>query len=289
MAFQWKNATGRVVASGTNGFALTPDGSWAEGLYRLVATNAHGAAESAPLRLTRRAPALAELTLAADGSWIRGKAGESLDIPVTGQLDERPLRYSLLRGSRTILATTNRTLRLGPLSRTDSGQYSVRADGPQGGRVLGTFQLTVVGRFEPPANFRPTFATTNELSQLARLFDRVQVSDPATGMTRTYTMSRENLPPYNRVNPSRYQGFLGDRGYAFIDRIPPGGDRPLSGRMLGNHLVKMSIQAESTNRWVLRRGLTLDWLAPVNTGQGSIELILPADADQEFYRIDPVP
>lgn len=289
MAFQWKNATGRVVANGTNGFALTPDGSWAEGLYRLVATNAHGAAESAPLRLTRRAPALAELTLAADGSWIRGKAGESLDIPVTGQLDERPLRYSLLQGSRTILATTNRTLRLGPLSRTDSGQYSVRADGPQGGRVLGTFQLTVVGRFNPPANFRPTFATTNELAQLARLFDRVEATDPSTAVTRSYTMSRENLPPYNRVNPSRYRGFLGDRGYAFIDRIPPGGDRPLSGRMLGNHLVKMAIQSESTNRWVLRRGLTLDRLAPVNTGQGSIELILPADADQGFYRIDPLP
>ena len=289
MAFQWKNATGRVVASGTNGFALTPDGSWAEGLYRLVATNAHGAAESAPVRLTRRAPVLAELTLAADGSWIRGTAGESLDIPVTGQLDERPLRYSLLQGSRTILATTNRTLRLGPLSRTDSGQYSVRADGPQGGRVLGTFQLTVVGRFDPPANFRPTFATTNELAQLARLFDRVDATDPRTAVTRSYTMSRENLPPYNRVNPSRYRGFLGDRGYAFIDRIPPGGDRPLSGRMLGNHLVKMAIQSESTNRWVLRRGLTLDRLAPVNTGQGSIELILPADADQGFYRIDPLP
>lgn len=289
MAFQWKNATGRVVANGTNGFALTPDGSWAEGLYRLVATNAHGAAESAPVRLTRRAPVLAELTLEADGSWIRGTAGESLDIPVTGQLDERPLRYSLLQGSRTILATTNRTLRLGPLSRTDSGQYSVRADGPQGGRVLGTFQLTVVGRFDPPANFRPTFATTNELAQLARLFDRVEATDPSTAVTRSYTMSRENLPPYNRVNPSRYRGFLGDRGYAFIDRIPPGGDRPLSGRMLGNHLVKMAIQSESTNRWVLRRGLTLDRLAPVNTGQGSIELILPADADQEFYRIDPLP
>ena len=59
--------------------------------------------------------------------------------------------------------------------------------------------------------------------------------------------------------------------------------------MLGNHLVKMAIQSESTNRWVLRRGLTLDRLAPVNTGQGSIELILPADADQGFYRIDPLP
>jgi len=155
--------------------------------------------------------------------------------------------------------------------------------------VLGTFHLTVVGRFEPPANFRPTFATTNELAQLSRLFDRVEATDPRTAVTRSYTMSRENLPPYNRVDPSRYRGFLGDRGYAFVDRIPPGGDRPLSGRMLGNHLVKMAIQSESTNRWVLRRGATLGNLAPVNTGQGSIELILPADADQEFYRIDPLP
>lgn len=289
MTFLWKNATGRVVASGTNGFALTPDEAWAEGVYRLVATNAHGAAESAPLRLTRRAPALAELTLVADGSWIRGRVGESLELPVTGQLGDTPLRYSLLRGSQTVLATTNRTLRIGPLAPSDSGRYSVRADGPRGGRVLGTFHLTVVGRFEPPANFRPTFATTNELAQLSRLFDRVEATDPRTAVTRSYTMSRENLPPYNRVDPSRYRGFLGDRGYAFIDRIPPGGDRPLSGRMLGNHLVKMAIQSESTNRWVLRRGATLGNLAPVNTGQGSIELILPADADQEFYRIDPLP
>jgi hypothetical protein len=232
---------------------------------------------------------LAELTLAADGTWIRGRVGESLELPVTGQLGNTPLRYSLLRGSQTVLATTNRTLRLGPLANSDSGRYSVRADGPRGGRVLGTFQLTVVGRFEPPANFRPTFATTNELAQLSRLFDRVEATDPRNGVTRSYTMSRENLPPYNRANPSRYQGFLRDRGYAFIDRIPAGGDRPLSGRMLGNHLVKMAIQAESTNRWVLRRGATLGNLAPVNTGQGSIELILPADADQEFYRIDPLP
>lgn len=289
LVFLWKDEAGRVAARGTNGFAVTPDATWSEGRYRLVVTNAHGSAESAPLRLTQRAPVLAELTLEADGSRIRGTEGLSLEIPVTGQLDERPLRYSLLRSSRTILATTNRTLRLGPLSHGDSGRYSVRVDGPQGGRVIGSFHLSVVGRFEPPANFRPTFATTNELAQLSRLFDRVEATDPPTQLTRTYTMSREDLPPYNRANPSRYRGFLGDRGYPFIDRIPPGADRPLSGRMLGNQMVKMAIRAESTNRWVLRRGATLDQLTPVNTGQGSLELILPADADQGFYRIDPLP
>jgi len=289
LVFLWKDEAGRVAAQGTNGFAVTPGPTWAEGRYRLVVTNAHGSAESAPLRLTRRAPVLAELTLEADGSRIRGTEGTTLEIPVTGQLDERPLRYSLLRSSRTILATTNRTLRLGPLAHGDSGRYSVRVDGPQGGRVIGSFVLSVVGRFDPPANFRPTFATTNELALLSRLFDRVEATDSRTGLTRTYTMSREDLPPYNRANPSRYRGFLGDRGYPFIDEIPSRGDRPLSGRMLGNHLVKMAIQVEATNRWVLRRGATLDQLTPVNTGQGSLELILPADADQEFYRVDPLP
>lgn len=289
MTFLWKDASGRVVASGTNGFDLKPDESWVDGLYRLVATNAHGLAESAPLRLSRRAPALAELTLAADGSWIRGTVGSSLEIPVTGQLGDAPLRYTLLRGSKTILATTNRTLRLNPLTRSDSGRYSVRADGPQGGRQLGVFHLTVVGRFEPPEHFRPTFTSTNELAQLSRLFDRVETTDPRTGLTRGYTMSREALPPYDRANPLRYQGFIGDRGFAFIDQIPPQGPRPLSGRLLGNHLVKMAVRTEGTNRWVLRRGATLDQWAPVNTGQGSVELLLPMEAEQEFYRIDPLP
>ena len=31
----------------------------------------------------------------------------------------------------------------------------------------------------------------------ARLFDRVEATDPRTAVTRSYTMSRENLPPYN--------------------------------------------------------------------------------------------
>ena len=73
------------------------------------------------------------------------------------------------------------------------------------------------------------------------------------------------------------------------DQIPPQGPRPLSGRLLGNHLVKMAVRTEGTNRWVLRRGATLDQWAPVNTGQGSVELLLPMEAEQEFYRIDPLP
>lgn len=289
MAFLWTDTSGRVVARGTHGFDLKTDGAWVEGLYRLVATNAHGVAESAPLRLTRRAPALAELTLAADGSWLRVGVGGSLEIPITGQLGDTPLRYTLMHGSKAILATTNRTLKFGPLSASDSGRFSVKAEGPQGGRMLGAFHLSVIGRFDPPRDFRPTFATTNELAQLSRLFDRVEVTDPRSGMTRGYTISREVLPPYNRANPSAYQGFIGERGYAFINQIPAGETRPLSGRLLGGQLVKVNITTQGTNRWVLQKSAALKDFTPVNNGQGSMELLLPAAADQEFYRIDPLP
>ena len=38
-----------AVASGTNGFALNPDEAWAEGVYRLVATNTLGRSDGSDL------------------------------------------------------------------------------------------------------------------------------------------------------------------------------------------------------------------------------------------------
>ena len=289
MAFFWKDGAGRVIAQGTNGFDARPDASWPEGVYRLMATNAVGLSESAPLRLSRRPAAWTELSLGVDGSWIRAFEGRALEIPVTGHTNQRPLRYTLNLGGKVLLATTNRTLRISSLTRAHSGRFTVQAEGPEGKRTLGAFTLTVVPDFKLPEGFRPTFTTPTELGQVSRLFDRVEATDPRTGITRGYSISRESLPPYDRTAPSRYQGFIGDRAYPFIDRVPPGGPRPLAGRMLGTNVVKMSVGPADDRRWVLQKSASLEGFTPVHSGRGSAEFLLPTEGDQGFYRIDTVP
>ena len=289
MAFFWKDGAGRVVAQGTHGFDVRPDASWQEGVYRLVATNAVGFSESAPVRLSRRPAAWTELSLRMEGSWIRAFEGRALDIPVTGHTNDRPLRYTLNLGGKVLLATTNRTLRIPSLARAHSGRLTVQVEGSEGKRTLGEFTLTVLPNFKLPENFRPSFATPSELRQVSQLFDRVEATDPRTGITRGYSMSRESLPPYDRMAPLRYQGFIGDRAYPFIDQVPAGGTRPLAGRMLGTNVVKMNVGTVENRRWVLQKSASLDGFTPVRSGQGSAELLLPTEGDQGFYRIDLVP